>query len=170
MPTPLEEAIKRRVHGTTFGWLISRQSFWVTVAAVIAFILLSLASDKFATQNNLYNVTKNFAFVAIIALGMTAVIISGGIDLSVGSVLVLSGMVMGMSMNTGTPFWLAALMALGAALAVGAVNGIMVAYIGMPSFVVTLGTLSISRSLAIVLSENRMVTQFGPDEKRLLSL
>ena len=63
------------------------------------------ASDVFATQQNLFNVTRNFAFVAIIALGMTAVIITGGIDLSVGAVLALSGMVIGMSMNVGMPFW-----------------------------------------------------------------
>lgn len=90
------------------SWLVSRQTFWVFIAAVVAFGTMSLASDVFATQQNLFNVTRNFAFVGIIALGMTAVIITGGIDLSVGSVLVLSGMVIGMTMNVGMPFWLAA--------------------------------------------------------------
>ena len=76
------------------------------MAAVVAFVVLSFASDVFATQQNLFNVTRNFAFVAIIAIGMTAVIISGGIDLSVGAVLVLSGMVIGMTMNAGMSIWL----------------------------------------------------------------
>jgi ribose transport system permease protein len=166
----LEETIGGSVHGTMLSWLISRQVFWVTVAAVLAFIILSLASDVFATQDNLFNVTRNFAFIAIIALGMTAVIITGGIDLSVGAVLVLSGMVIGMTMNNGTPFWIAAPLALGVAAAVGAFNGVMIAYVGMPPFVVTLGMLSIARSLAMVLSDNRMVYEFGPDQDTLLAL
>jgi len=170
MAMSLEESIQKQVHGNLLSWLVSRQTFWVSVAAVLAFVILSLSSDVFATQQNLFNVTRNFAFVAIIALGMTAVIITGGIDLSVGAVLALSGMVIGMSMNTGTPFWLAVPLALGVSLLVGAFNGVMTAYIGMPSFVVTLGMLSIARSLAMVLSNNRMVYQFGPDQAQLLTL
>jgi len=170
MATTLDEAISQREHGNLLSWLVSRQTFWVSVAAVLAFVILSVASDVFATQQNLFNVTRNFAFVAIIAIGMTAVIITGGIDLSVGAVLALSGMVIGMSMNTGTPFWLAVPLALGASLLVGAFNGAMIAYVGMPPFVVTLGMLSIARSLAMVLSNNRMVYEFGPDQAQLLTL
>ena len=170
MATTLEESIDTQVHGNLLSWLVSRQTFWVSVAAVLAFVILSLSSNVFATQQNLFNVTRNFAFVAIIALGMTVVIITGGIDLSVGAVLALSGMVIGMSMNTGTPFWLAAPLALGVSLLVGAFNGAMIAYVGMPSFVVTLGMLSIARSLAMVLSNNRMVYEFGPDQAQLLTL
>jgi ribose transport system permease protein len=170
MAMTLEESIHAQVHGNLLSWIVSRQTFWVSVAAVLALVVLSLSSDVFATQQNLFNVTRNFAFVAIIAIGMTAVIITGGIDLSVGAVLALSGMVIGMLMNTGTPFWLAALAALGTSLLVGAFNGAMIAYVGMPPFVVTLGMLSIARSLAMVLSDNRMVYEFGPDQAHLLTL
>lgn len=170
MARPIEEVIGQQVHGSWISWLVSRHAFWVSAAAVLAFILLSIFSDVFATQQNLFNVTRNFAFVAIIALGMTAVIIAGGIDLSVGAVLVLSGMVIGMAMNAGTSIWLAIPMALGAALAVGAVNGFLIAYVGIPPFVVTLGMLSIARSLAMVLSNNKMVYEFGPDEAHLHAL
>ncbi|MBB3176670.1 ABC transporter permease [Variovorax sp. Sphag1AA] len=170
MSATLEEHIDRRAHGTWLGWLVSQQTFWVSVAAVTAFVVLSLASDVFATQQNLFNVTRNFAFVAIIAIGMTAVIITGGIDLSVGAVLVLSGMVIGMTMHAGMSIWLAVPLALGASLVVGAFNGLMIAYVGVPPFVVTLGMLSIARSLAMVLSNNRMVYEFGPDQPRLLAL
>jgi len=166
----LEESIRRRTHESPFSWLVSRQTFWVSLAAVLAFVILSFASDVFATQQNLFNVTRNFAFVAIIALGMTVVIVTGGIDLSVGAVLVLSGMVIGMSMNVGTPFWMAVPLALGTALLVGGLNGVMIAYVGMPPFVVTLGMLSIARSLAMVLSNNRMVYEFGPDQAHLLAV
>jgi len=170
MAVSLEETIERRVHGHWLSWLASQQTFWVSVAAIVAFVVLALASDVFATQQNLFNVTRNFAFVAIVGIGMTAVIICGGIDLSVGAALVLSGMVIGMTMNSGMSIWLAVPLALGAALVVGVINGVMIAYVGVPPFVVTLGMLSIARSLAMVLSDNRMVYRFGPDQPQLLTL
>ena len=166
----LEEAIRSRVHRRGFSWLVSQQTFWVSMAAVLAFVGLALASDVFATQQNLFNVARNFAFVAIVAIGMTAVIVTGGIDLSVGAVLVLSGMVIGMTMNADLSIWLAVPLALAASLAVGAFNGVLIAYVGVPPFVVTLGMLSIARSLAMVLSNNRMVYSFGPDQPALLAL
>ena len=170
MSQSLEETINTQMHQSWLSWIMSRQITWVLVAAILAFTAMTLLSDVFATQQNLFNVTRNFAFVGIIALGMTAVIVTGGIDLSVGSILVLSGMVIGMLMNAGTPFWLAALAALATALAVGAFNGVMIAYFGFPPFVVTLGMLSIARSLAMVLSNNRMVYEFGPDQETLTTL
>jgi ribose transport system permease protein len=79
-------------------------------------------------------------------------------------------MVVGMTMNAGMSIWLAVPLALAAALAVGAFNGVLIAYVGVPPFVVTLGMLSIARSLAMVLSNNRMVYSFGPDQPALLTL
>src|ERR1700674_2919268 len=168
--TPLlEDGIDAQTHGPV-GWLLSRQTFWVFVAAAVAFVALSLATDTFATQQNLFNVTRNFAFVAIVALGMTAAIITGGIDLSVGSVVCLTGMVLGVVMNAGYSLPAGVGAALVTALVVGAVNGGLIAYVGMPPFVVTLGTLAIARSLAMVASNNRMIWDFGPDQARLLAL
>jgi ribose transport system permease protein len=169
MTALLDEAIDRRTQGP-LGWLLSRQTFWVFVATVLAFVVLSLATDTFATQQNLFNVTRNFAFVAIVALGMTAVIITGGIDLSVGSVVCLAGLILGVVMNAGFSVWAGIGAALAAALAAGAVNGLLIAYVGMPPFVVTLGTLAIARSLAMVASNNRMIWDFGPDQAQLLAL
>lgn len=168
--TTLERAIAGQAHHSRLAWLMGQPTFWVSMAALFAFVALTLASDVFATQQNLFNVTRNFAFVAIIAIGMTAVIVTGGIDLSVGAVLVLSGMVTGMAMNAGMSIWLAVPLALAASLAVGAFNGLLIAYVGVPPFVVTLGMLSIARSLAMVLSNNRMVYSFGPDQQALLTL
>src|SRR5262249_59498342 len=98
------------------------------------------------------------------------VIITGGIDLSVGSTLCLSAMVLGMLMNAGYSIWFAGAAALGASLLVGLVNGVLIAVIGMPPFVVTLGMLSVARSLAMVVSHNKMVYQFGPDHALLLAI
>jgi ribose transport system permease protein len=156
-----------------YGLLVrtmARQSFWVLVTAVIACLTLTVITDTFATPQNLFNVTRNFAFVAIIALGMTAVIITGGIDLSVGSTLCLSAMVLAIVMNDGYPLWFGIAAALIAALIVGLINGVLITYLGMPPFVVTLGMLSIARSVAMVLSNNKMIYQFGPDHDKFLWL
>jgi ribose transport system permease protein len=165
----IEETLNNRTY-SGLNWLLSRQTFWVFIAAVLASLALSLLTDTFATQQNLFNVTRNFAFVGIIALGMTAVIISGGIDLSVGSTVCLSAMVVGTFMSWGHSVWLSSLLAILSALLVGYVNGVLIAYIRIPPFVVTLGMLSVARSLAMVLSNNKMIYQFGPDQAKLLWL
>jgi len=169
MTTLLEESIDRRSH-SPLTWLLSRQTFWVFVAAVVAVTALSLATDTFATRTNLFNVTRNFAFVGIVALGMTAVIITGGIDLSVGSIVCLAGIMLGVVMNAGYSIWAGVGAALLTSLAIGALNGVLIAYVRMPPFVITLGMLAIARSLAMVASNNRMVYDFGPDQAKLLAL
>ncbi|MCB1340615.1 MAG: ABC transporter permease [Pseudooceanicola sp.] len=166
--TTIDDVISRSEHRNIVSRITGLPVFWVFLAAVLACLSLTLLTDTFATSRNLFNVTRNFAFVAIIAIGMTAVIASGGIDLSVGSTVVLTAMVISVLMSGGMSFALAAALALGAALAVGFVNGILIAYVGMPPFVVTLGMLSAARSLAMVLSNNKMIWEFGPDHQLLL--
>lgn len=170
MTTTIEEVIDQSQHSTFLSRIMSLQVFWVFLAAVLACVALTLITDTFATERNLFNVTRNFAFVAIIAIGMTAVIASGGIDLSVGASVVLSAVVMGATMESGYSVWAAALLAISAALLVGLVNGFLIAFVGMPPFVVTLGMLSFARSMALVLSNNKMIYQFGPDHAILLWL
>ncbi|MBX3532372.1 MAG: ABC transporter permease [Rhizobiaceae bacterium] len=165
----LEAVIDRQSHGMV-GRMLGQQAFWVFLAALLACVALSLTADAFATPQNLFNVTRNFAFVAIIALGMTVVIVSGGIDLSVGSVLCLSAMILAITMNAGYPLAVGVAFALAVALLVGFVNGALIAWLRIPPFIVTLGMLSIARSAAMVLSGNKMIFQFGPDEKLLFAL
>jgi ribose transport system permease protein len=167
--TALDESINRQTHGV-LGHLATRQTFWVFVAAVLAFIYLSYASSAFFTGNNLFNIARNCAFVGIIGLGMTAVVATGGIDLSVGSVLALAGMVCGMMMSWNYSVWQAIPCAIAAALAAGLANGFFVAVVRMPPFVVTLGMMSLARSLAMVLSGNQMVYQFGVDHSKLVAI
>ena len=140
----------------------------LTVAALAG--VMSLVSEPFASSDNIFNVSRNFAFIGLIALGQTAVIATGGIDLSVGSVMGLAGIVTGLVLGGGQPLVLAAAAGLGCALLCGLVNGVLVGYLRLSPFVVTLGMLSIARSLALVISNNRMVHDFGPDEDLLLAL
>ena len=168
MTLAVDEAPSKR--SVWLGRLTSSQTFWVFVALVAACAFLSFATNSFATTNNLFNITRNLTFFAIIALGMTVVIITGGIDLSVGSVLCLSSMVLAVVMHAGYSIEVGVGAALGVALIVGAFNGALIAYFGFPPFVVTLGTLSIARSLATIVSNNTVVFQFGPDQDKLLAL
>lgn len=140
----------------------------LTVAALAG--VMSLVSEPFASADNIFNISRNFAFIGLIALGQTAVIATGGIDLSVGSVMGLAGIVTGLVLGSGQPLVLAAAAGLGCALLCGLVNGALVGYLRLSPFVVTLGMLSIARSLALVVSNNRMIHDFGPDEDLVLAL
>ncbi len=150
---------------THIGALLRTQPFWVVVAIVFIGIGISLISDVFLTEQNLYNTTRNFAFFGIMALGMTAVIITGGIDLSVGSLMGLCGITTGLVMQAGYPIWVGFLACMGMALMSGMFTGVLVAYLKLAPFVVTLGMLAILRSVAMVLSNNKMVFEFGPDQE-----
>jgi ribose transport system permease protein len=169
MTITLDKTIEQKQQ-TWLAEKLGSQTFWVFIAVILACLFLSFATDSFATSKNLYNITRNVTFVAIIALGMTLVIITGGIDLSVGSVLCLCSMVLGVVMHAGYNIEIGILASIATALAIGAFNGILVAYLGFPPFVVTLGMLSIGRSLAMVTSGNTVVFQFGPDHDKLLAL
>src|SRR4051794_35220632 len=169
MAVTLDQTIAQKQH-TLLSRVFASQTFWVVIAVILACLFLSFATDSFATTKNLYNITRNVTFVAIVALGMTFVIITGGIDLSVGSVLCLSSMVLAVTMHAGYSIEVGIMASIATALAIGAFNGILIAYIGFPPFVVTLGMLSIARSLAMVASNNTVVFQFGPDHNKLLAL
>ena len=160
-----------------FETLIGSQAFWVTVALVIISGVMSIREPVFASQDNFFNITRNFAFIGIMALGMTPVIITGGIDLSVGSVMGVVAIVCGLVLlkqpipwmpdwwNDAAwthSWWMAVGLGLAAGATIGAVNGVFIAFVGLPPFVVTLGMLSIARAIAVVLSGNRMLYDFGP--------
>ncbi|MER8547538.1 MULTISPECIES: ABC transporter permease [unclassified Mesorhizobium] len=169
MAVTLDQTIAHKQH-TLLSKVFASQTFWVVIAVILACLFLSVATDSFATTKNLYNITRNVTFVAIVALGMTFVIITGGIDLSVGSVLCLCSMVLAVTMHAGYGIEIGIGAAIATALIIGAFNGVLIAYLGFPPFVVTLGMLSIARSLAMVASNNTVVFQFGPDHDKLLAL
>ncbi len=169
MALTLDQTIAQKQHNW-FSLLLSSQAFWVLVAIVLACAFLTYSTDAFATSKNLFNITRNVTFTAIIALGMTMVIITGGIDLSVGSVLCLCSMMLAVTMHAGWSIYAGIFVAVATALIIGAFNGVLIAYLDFPPFVVTLGMLSIARSLAMVASNNTVVFQFGPDHDKLLAL
>ena len=133
--------------------LLSR--YGIVVAFVALCVALTVANEYFLTWGNWTNVLRQTSINGILAIGMTYVILAGGIDLSVGSVLALSGMVAG-SLVTGLGAYhplVAILAGVLTGVALGSVNGLVVSRLGVPPFVATLGMLSIARGLTFIYSD-----------------
>ncbi|MGW6099190.1 ABC transporter permease/substrate-binding protein [Streptomyces sp. NPDC055157] len=123
-------------------------------ALVVLVVAMSLLSGDFLTTQNLLNVGVQASVTAILAFGVTFVIVSAGIDLSVGSVAALSATVLAwMATSEGVPVWIAVLLAVATGIACGLVNGVLVSYGKLPSFIATLAMLSIGRGLSLVISQ-----------------
>ena len=137
-------------------------------ALIVVFVFLSIASPVFLTADNLYNIGVQTSYTAVIAIGVTLVIITAGIDLSVGSVAALSGVVGVVLMaKAGFPVVLAILGGILVGAACGLVNGLLVSVAGLNPFIATLGMLSVARGLVYIPTNAKSV--FGvPDSFRLL--
>ncbi|MCO1579472.1 ABC transporter permease [Crossiella sp. SN42] len=130
-------------------------------------VALSLLTPTFLTTQNLLNVGVQAAVVAVLAFGQTFVIVSSGVDLSVGSVAALSGIVAAYTAaETGLPGWLALIAGLGVGALAGLVNGVLVSYGRLPAFIATLAMLSVARGLTLVVSQG--APKATPDEVTFL--
>lgn len=123
------------------------------VALVVLIAVASLASPFFLKPVNLLNVMRQVAMYGILGIGMTFVILTRGIDLSVGSTVALSGVCGAVMMGAGQPIALAMAASLGLGLLVGAVNGLGVSYWRIPAFIMTLGTMVMVRGLALMAAD-----------------
>ncbi|MFI6011268.1 substrate-binding domain-containing protein [Streptomyces sp. NPDC051243] len=123
-------------------------------ALIVLVVAMSALSGDFLTADNLLNVGVQAAVTAILAFGVTFVIVSAGIDLSVGSVAALSATVLAWSATSeGVPVFLAVLLAIATGIACGLVNGFLVSYGKLPPFIATLAMLSVARGLSLVISQ-----------------
>jgi ribose transport system permease protein len=155
-PLTKPESVRRESRGS----VLQRYGTEVTLASILIVlcIFLSFTSPVFLTSGNLSNLVKQSAINGIIALGMTVVIITGGIDLSVGSVVGLAGMIVGMLMTSGTPPLVAAIIAVIACFVVGVGNGIMIHEGGIAPFIATLGSMTMVRGLVQLLTNARTIS------------
>lgn len=120
--------------------------------------ILSILSPYFFTYNNIFNLVRQTSVIAVVATGMTFVIISGGIDLSVGSIVGASGIIVSMLLINGTPILLAVLITLLICLGLGAISGMFIYEGNVPPFIATLGMMSMARGLALLLSGGQILT------------
>lgn len=141
----------------------------ILVALILLSALLTALTPYFLTRNNIFGVMRAFSLTAIMAIGETMVIISGGIDLSVGSIMGLSGLLTGLMMGSGWSVGLAVLGGLAVGVAVGLFNGLLITAVRLPPFIATLGTLSIGRGLIYVITKGYPVT-VGSEHKGFIFL
>lgn len=133
------------------------------IGLLLIVVALSVLADNFLTLNNLFNVFRQVSINALIAFGMTFVILIGGIDLSVGSILALSGALTAGMMAGGMDTWISVIVGLGAGMAMGAFNGLLVAWGRLASFIVTLATMTIFRGLTLVYTDGKPITGLNKD-------
>src|SRR5215210_4203849 len=129
---------------------------------IVLMIVMSLLSPLFFTVANLLNTSRFFVEVGLMALGMTLIIITGGIDLSVGSNLGLSSVAIGFSFAAGLPLPLAILFGLVVGVAAGFFNSVFITFLELHPLVVTLGTFALFQGLAYGLTGARAVSNFPP--------
>jgi ribose transport system permease protein len=153
--------------GRIWQSLINSQVFIALVLFLVVFAFLSLATTTFLSGNNLAGLARNFSWLAIAALGESMVIIIGGIDLSVGATMALAGLVAAHGMQVGLPVPFAIAIGLLVGIMMGGTNGILVARVRLPPFIVTLGTMSIARGVAFGLTKGWSVTNLPETFLRL---
>lgn len=147
---------------TAAAWRARLRRSAANLAPLLVLLLLGAAiasqSDRFATTENLKNVVTRSVPLALIAIGQTLVIISGQIDLSVGSVMALAAVVAAKLLEAGQPLWLALAAALGCGLLCGLANGLVTIKARIPAFIATLAMMGLARGLALRISDSQTVT------------
>jgi ribose transport system permease protein len=150
---------RARALGIRAAALLQRQG---ALAALIAVCIFgAVRYYAFATPGNLVNVLRQNSMLGLVALGMTFVILTGGIDLSVGSLVALSGIAFGLAVRSGVPVAAAAAAGLAAGLGCGLVNGALITVGRLPPFIATLGMMSVARGTALMFTEGRPVSGFS---------
>ncbi|MFM0351227.1 ABC transporter permease [Paraburkholderia sp. RL17-347-BIC-D] len=149
---------KSRMRRIAQALLQGDRPYALYAAFAILLVVFSFASPWFLSIDNFLNIGRQTALVSIIAIGMTFVIIARQIDLSVGSTLALSGMSAALAMAyVGNNWVIGAIAGIGTGAIVGAINGIVTTRVNIPSFLVTLGTLSAARGLALMVTTTKPV-------------
>ena len=142
----------------------------IVVALLIMVALLSITTPEFRSPDNLLNDARNFSFIGIVVLGQAMVMITGGIDLSAGSVWGVTAVTSAALMSHGWGVVPACIAALLVAAAFGFFNGLCVTKLRMPPFVPTLATMSIARALALVITRGHSINDFRPDDDSFFNL
>lgn len=144
--------------------ILSKYAIYAVLLAMI--VVLSIGTESFLTTRNILNVLRQISMNAILAFGMTYVIISDGIDLSVGSTIALAGVLAANFAHPDQyPLLLPIAVALGVGILVGLINGVIIAYTGIPAFIVTLGMCQIARGAAFIYTDGFSVIDLSESFK-----
>ncbi|TIW40759.1 MAG: ABC transporter permease [Mesorhizobium sp.] len=134
--------------------------FGLTLLAllVLLWVILSVATPSFASANNISNLLRQGSMIAILAVGQTFVIITGGIDLSVGAVVGFATVIVAMLINAGVPIFLAILITLLVGVAIGMFHGFGIVRMGLPPFIITLATLTSLRGIGLLMTNGNSIS------------
>jgi ribose transport system permease protein len=134
--------------------------FGLTLLAllVLLWVILSLSTSSFASANNISNLLRQGSMIAILAVGQTFVIITGGIDLSVGAVVGFATVIAAMLINAGVPVFLAILLTLLVGVAIGLFHGFGIVKMGLPPFIITLATLTSLRGIGLLMTNGNSIS------------
>ena len=138
--------------------IFSNQQAVVIAALVVICIVFSLLTDKFLQATTFTNISKSAYYVAFMAIGVTFVIATGGIDLSIGTVAICAALIGGTFMEKGTPMFVVILIMLLVGAVFGLINGILVSHFELPAFIATLGTMMVSRGLGSIVSKTKTIS------------
>lgn len=146
---------------------VSWNDMGIFIILALLIVILSVIKPIFLTPDNIINVIRQVTIVAIIGIGMSFVLISGEIDLSVGSICALSGIIVTICLRDGFGMAVSIIMALGAAALCGVVNGTIHVFAKIPSFIVTMGMLNVARGIVLVITNSYSITGL-PDSFKVI--
>lgn len=136
------------------------RQFGTIIGLILLCAFFAILSPYFFTVSNLLNVAQQSAIIAVISVGMTFVIITAGIDLSVGSVLAFAGVTMASALHAGLPVPLAIMIGFATGFGCGLINGMLISFGKLPPFIATLGMMSIARGAALWYTDGRPISGF----------
>lgn len=161
----MENSLTSHIKSLNISW----RDMGTVAGLIIMVVVFSSLSDVFLTQRNLVNILQQSSINSCIAIGMTLVIISGGIDLSVGPVAALAAVLSGTLLMAGYPVSIVIMTALSVGLCCGLLNGVLIAFAGLQPFIVTLGTLSLFRALALIFTGGNPVLGLPAEFRQLFT-
>jgi ribose/xylose/arabinose/galactoside ABC-type transport system permease subunit len=147
-PTKRESILKR---------VLNKREMGIALPLVLLVIIVGIVNPVFFAFDNIINILRQSSFTFIIGVAMTFVLVGAGLDLSVGSVLALGGVISGLALLAGIPIWISILLGILAGVAVGVFNGVVIARFRIPSLIVTLGMLYFARGVVQVLTRGNPV-------------
>ncbi len=167
MPCPSENQGGRRL--LSFGRIQPYlQRFGIVIGLVVLCVVLSMMTPNFLTVHNLINIARQISINGILAVGVTYVLLTGGVDLSLGSLVALTGVVAATFAHPGDyPVAVPILVGILAGAACGATNGVVITWGRVAPFIATLGMMTIARGLALLVSGGRPVSNMSPEMTRL---
>lgn len=133
-----------------FKKFFAKKETGIFIALVVLFVFFTIATPMFIKTKNLINILRQVSQLGIMSMGMTMVIVCGEFDLSVGSIFGVSALLTGTFCTLGFPIWISIILGIMIGVAIGMINGVLVTYGRIPSFIVTLGMLNIARGVGLV--------------------